>query len=227
MELLFFCNLRSSFLRLSAERKKGPKSLKLYEFVFQLFRYEKLHWNWQLQKHDVAVFIANTMKLLRRDENSISSAFNPLSGSCQDCKETVLIKAKYIHEMNSVKLKEEYVCMTEIVVKLCEPYSSQCCSNSMRLLNSPVKSLVILFSHPVDINIFPSKNLWGKRLKYLSHISEVSYDEHVKYCTFFQQGESMFYQNNIGEICQFPFGIHRNVKILSMIFGTMRSKFLK
>ena len=88
----FFCNVRSSFLRLSAERKKGPKSLKLYEFVFQMFRYEKLAWNWQLQKQDVAVFIANTMKLLRREENSISQAFNPLSGICQKCNEEVSLK---------------------------------------------------------------------------------------------------------------------------------------
>ena len=46
----YFCHLRSSCLRLGAERKKGPKSIKVYEFVYQLWQYEKLSWDWSTQK---------------------------------------------------------------------------------------------------------------------------------------------------------------------------------
>ena len=215
----FFCNVRSSCIRLHTERTKGPKSLKLYEFTFQLFQYEKLSWNWELQKHDIASFIANTLKLLRREENSISSAFSPLLGRCQDCNENIIIKAKYIHEVNSSKMNNVDVSMDEIVLKLCEPYPSPCCSKSIKLYKSNVKSLVILLSHPVDVNIYPIKNLWGRELHYLSHISEVSENEKVRYCTYFKQGESIFYQNDVGEMCKSAFGLHKNVKILSLLFG--------
>ena len=46
----YFCHVRSSLLRLNVHRIKGPKSLKPYEFISQLFRYEKLRWDWRLKK---------------------------------------------------------------------------------------------------------------------------------------------------------------------------------
>ena len=109
----FFCNVRSSCLRISAERKKGPKSLKVFEFVFQMFRFEKLGWDWRSKKHEVEMFIANTLKLLRREENSISSAFSPLDGTCLQCNEKSTIRSKYIHEVvsNAIVGEQDTVCM--------------------------------------------------------------------------------------------------------------------
>ena len=96
----FLCNVRSSCLRLSEERKKGPKSLKLYEFVFQIFRIDKLGWNWRFQRHEVEMFIVNILKLLKREENSISQAFSQLIGTCTQCDKRSIIKSKYLHQVN-------------------------------------------------------------------------------------------------------------------------------
>ena len=53
----FFCNLRSSCLRLSVKRTKGPKNLKLVEFISQLVHYQDLDWNWRSDGDDLVGFI--------------------------------------------------------------------------------------------------------------------------------------------------------------------------
>ena len=81
-----FCFFRSCSLRLNDKRKKGPKGLKLYEIVHQLFKYEdKLGWNWRKNRNDMVDFILNTLKLLRRDENDITSLFVLPNGKCNKC----------------------------------------------------------------------------------------------------------------------------------------------
>ena len=40
-----YCFFRRCCLRLNMERKRGPKSLKLYEIVHQLFKFDKLNWD--------------------------------------------------------------------------------------------------------------------------------------------------------------------------------------
>jgi len=92
-----YCFIRSCSSRLNEKRKKGPKGLKLYEFVYQLFKYQdKLEWNWRENRYDIVTFILNTLKLLRRDENSISSLFVLPNGKCHECHEKVPKRTKYI-----------------------------------------------------------------------------------------------------------------------------------
>ena len=69
------------------KRKKGPKGLKLYEMVHQLFRFDdKLQWSWQENKNNIVDFILNTLKLLRREETSISSLFVLPKGKCNQSR---------------------------------------------------------------------------------------------------------------------------------------------
>jgi hypothetical protein len=54
----FFCHMRSSCLRLSAQRGYGPKSLKVIEFSSQLDQYQTiLGWNWSESVSDIPTFI--------------------------------------------------------------------------------------------------------------------------------------------------------------------------
>ena len=69
----FFCNMRSSSLRLRQYREKGPKSLQINEFVCQLFQYSSnLGWDWELNANDMLSFIENTIQLLLRNEKEIA-----------------------------------------------------------------------------------------------------------------------------------------------------------
>ena len=63
-----FCFFRSCCLRLNTERKKGPKSLKLYEIAHQLFKFDRLKWDWRQNKSNIVDFLLNTLKLLRKEE---------------------------------------------------------------------------------------------------------------------------------------------------------------
>ena len=133
----------------------------------------------EISENEVEMFIVNILKLLRREESSISSAFSPLIGTCKQCDERITLKSKYIHRLNSKKIvaKKDIVCMTETVMNLCEPYSNQCCSSFTILDESSVKSIIILFSEPIVLNICSSKLLWGRPLKYLCHIKEIPENE--------------------------------------------------
>ena len=68
----FFCNIRSSCLRLRQERKKGPRSIKVNEFVCQLRQYGP---DWRLCAADTNIFIEKTLSLIVSSCVSISSKF--------------------------------------------------------------------------------------------------------------------------------------------------------
>ena len=60
----FFCNMRSSCLRLRQLREKGPRCLKLNEFICQLDKYVSiLKWDWTSSNENLKTFIENTLKL--------------------------------------------------------------------------------------------------------------------------------------------------------------------
>ena len=66
--------MRSSCLKLRKPREKGPRSLKSYEYICQLDKYESvLGWSWKSSKVDPVKFIENTLKLLMKSELSIPS----------------------------------------------------------------------------------------------------------------------------------------------------------
>ena len=72
----FFCNMRSSCLRLRQTREKGPKGLQLKEFVSHLSQYDsKLGWNWKTKMDDVPKFIEKTLELMMKSGPDIRSHF--------------------------------------------------------------------------------------------------------------------------------------------------------
>ena len=80
----------------------------------------------EIEENDIASFIANTLKLLRREEESISSAFGPLSGKCQKCDRNIFLKPKYVHQISSNEIdnSDEEVCITQLLKKFFEPYAA-------------------------------------------------------------------------------------------------------
>ena len=57
----FYCYLRSSCLRLNLPRSKGPKAVKLIEFISQLPQYEtEIKWNWKDNFEKIDEFIEKT-----------------------------------------------------------------------------------------------------------------------------------------------------------------------
>jgi hypothetical protein len=64
----FYCHMRSSCVRLSTVRSKGPRSIKLVEFTSQLFQYQNYGWDWSSNRHDLVHFIGNTLRVLGKQE---------------------------------------------------------------------------------------------------------------------------------------------------------------
>ena len=81
----FFCHMRSSCLKLRKPREKGPRGLKCYEYICQLDKYEsELGWNWKSSNIDLAQFIENTLKLLMKNELSISTNIISTNYQCKN-----------------------------------------------------------------------------------------------------------------------------------------------
>ena len=77
----------------------------MYEFASQLGNYEiDLGWNWRDERHDLMMFIRNTLKLLVRHEKTISSVLGFPKGQCSKCRKSMKMEKRCIFEVNS----EEY-----------------------------------------------------------------------------------------------------------------------
>ena len=86
-----------------------------------------------------------------------------------------------------------------------------CCVESLKLEKCE-KYVVLQFSSPVDIKITPEESIWGRRLRYISHVEQQ--DDQV----FFRHEHKILYQDQKGDICESKFGNHQNVTILSILF---------
>ena len=81
-EVCIFCYMRSSCLRLNLHRSKGPKSVKLVEFISLLPKFETdLGWNWRDNLEQMDKFIENTLTMLDSTEKIINNS----STECQKC----------------------------------------------------------------------------------------------------------------------------------------------
>ena len=218
----FFCLMRSSCSRLCINRTKGPRSLKLNEITSQLFQYERnLDWNWKTEGHDLMMFLENTVKLLVRYEKKTLSVFGFPTGQCLKCHRSMKMEKRVIFRINS----EEYnlsclpITVEKIVKDLVERNGNgECCVDSISLESSN-KFLIIKFSNPTDIHISGQDRILGKRLMYISHIKQTSKEGKQLNSAFFRQRDQILYQNSDGNICQSSFGIHKNVKMLTLLFS--------
>ena len=80
------------------------------------------------------------------------------------------------------------------------------------------KYFFIVLSTPLVIDIQPEETVWGKKLKYISHISQEQTYGNENYYTYFVQDEKILVQNEKGDLHQSSYGDHLNVKIIAVLF---------
>ena len=114
----FYCSMRSSCVRLNHRRSKGLKDLIPVEFITQLPHYDDLEWNWKTNGEDLAVFIANTLRLLRRHDNNISELVGFPEGRCQNCLTTLQFKQKYIYQFQTQEIDARNLTFLDILQHL-------------------------------------------------------------------------------------------------------------
>ena len=208
----FYCHMRSLCLRLSTVRSKGPRSIKLVEFTSQLYQYQNYGWDWRSNRDDLVHFIGNTLRVLGKQEPGVLSLLGFPDGQCQQCGKAVKLKRKYIYQ---VEQSEMVICSKEITIENVLKYlfsknqCKECCLNSIKFE----------FSHPIDINISSSVSLWGRKIQYMSHVGKIVEQNKGSNFTFFRNENKMLSQNDEGSICKSNFGVHKDVKLLSIIFS--------
>ena len=79
------------------------------------------------------------------------------------------------------------------------------------------KYFLIVLSMPLVIDIQPEETVWGKKLKYISHISQEQTYGNENYYTYFVQDEKILVQNEKGDLHQSSYGDHLNVKIIAVL----------
>ena len=101
-ENCFYCHMRSSMIRLSASRGRGPKSLKLIEFTSQLKQYQSLlGWNWRENMVDLPSFVENTLKLLCKHERRTSDLFGVPELKCLKCKQVRKLEDQLVYHIDT------------------------------------------------------------------------------------------------------------------------------
>ena len=229
----FFCHMRSTCIRLNTKRTKGPRSLKLFEFSSQLLQYKINGWSWRENRADIVSFVGNTIKLLRRSENSISSSLGFPEGRCKQCQIDVKLKRKYIYEIETGDALSEpkEIMINDIFCSLVLTNGNQeCCLEGIELEKHSNKYVIFQFSNPTEIKLSLSEKVWGRKFKYMSHVEECDKEDKKSVQTFFRLGDKMLYQDQRGDIKQSTFNTHKNVKLLAIMFtediNEMRSEAL-
>ena len=187
----FFCLMRSSCLRLSTPRTKGPKSIKLTEFASQLNKYEiNPCEKWTDLVLDLINFTQTTLELLECDENPIKSLFGLPGGQCQNCRELTKPINEFIFEVNSSEFveKDQIVNLEDIInnlikVKLVKGCPE--CNNSFQFRGTDDMFLIIKLSHAINVKILNSEDIKGKRLFYKSHYQEGIKEDQICMSSFF------------------------------------------
>ena len=210
----FFCLVRSSCLRLSAYRGKGPKSIKVVEFASEMQKFEDiLNWNWKADCINIETFIANTINLLIMSEETVFSGLL-IQPTCKQCQICSMLSNNLVIDC-SIEGQQENPMKLENVVHLLT--KKLCISCSKAIMEMDKSGLIIVkFLPAVSINISSQCNINGKVVRYISHISE---ELHVGFrCKFTVDGE-IVYQDEKANICYETDGKKENVSILALYFG--------
>ena len=102
----FLCCTRSSILRLTSKRIKGPKSLKLYEMISQLDQLETLlNWNWSENKENIPLSIKKVISLLLHHDKRLSSLFGIPQALCLICGATEKFEKNLFIELSTDHLE--------------------------------------------------------------------------------------------------------------------------
>ena len=147
----FFCNMRSSCLKLNVPRSKGPKGLKLFEFTSQFSQYDKLGWNWRENCQDLVSFLGNTLRLLRRSEGKVSSYIGFPAAYCNLCQTKVALKSKYVYQVktNIKSCSSTKYTIKEVLRELMRSNGKDgCCLEFLTFENPSKRFLILEFTNP-------------------------------------------------------------------------------
>ena len=133
----FFCCMRSSYLRLNAMRRKGPKSLKLVEMLLQLNQLETiLDWKWKENTELLSIFIEKILLLLQHYEKQIPKLFRIPRMNCLTCGENDEFEFKLMHEISTSHLEHSLLTFDIQMILDLLVYKDKCndCSSKLKTL---------------------------------------------------------------------------------------------
>ena len=159
----FFCNVRSSFLRLRKRREKGIKSIKLNEYVSQLFKYtSNLGWNWNENKGNLPLFIEKTIQLVMESECTITSKImNPKDQYQKEVRANEENKNMIFKvDLDDDKVDEEVFTMKDLIQRALKGHN---------YAFEEEKCMMLHISRPCTVNIRESEEFQGFKISYKSH----------------------------------------------------------
>ena len=164
----FLCLMRSSFLGLSKQRTKGPRSIKVTEFTSQLNKYEiNPGEEWTNHLGDLIKFTQTTLELLEFDEDQIKSLFGLPGGQFQNCRKVTAPINEFIFEVDSFEFmkKDQIVKLEDLInVLISHRAVKGCteCKKSFKFEGFDEMFLIIKLSHPVNLKILDFEDIKGK-----------------------------------------------------------------
>ena len=201
----FFCHIRSSFLRLKMSRGRGPKSLKVIEFISQLNQYQEfLGWNWRNNMSDIPTFVENTLRLADKDENKVSELFGIPDLKCKKCKKVRIFEQKLLYEIDTSFLQEEKEVTIRMLMDLLVSSMNIPCSKDDLCVNLlDERGILLKLSHPLQFkknSLF--ENFYDGMIKITSIVTHNLQAEDELVNSKFIQGKDVFFQNTKEDICK-------------------------
>ena len=223
-ESCFFCHMRSSCLRLNGERLKGPKSLKINEFVSQLDKYKTfLGWDWNLNANNLPIFIRNTFSLLQIYEKKIPVLFGLQNEDeeCKICKKLPNLPSSIVYQVDtSVILKaNKDVSINVLLAHLVRnSASNNCCKKTKKFKSSKTRCILMELSNPLLLSIPDSEEYEGNKIIINSLVTEERSEGLVSYSSIFRHKNGAYYQNLNGSLVESR-STKKMVKVISILIS--------
>lgn len=158
----------------------------MVEFVSQLPQYEEnLGWKWNENCFKMDEFIEKTIEMLDNAEK----IFNQNLMYCQHCGQKSMSNNGYVWNLTSVSHASE---PTKIQDKFEESIrvdaKSKCCLESIVDNIKKQKIVIMKISGPISFQISRTEQIFGRTMKYVSHIEDVQGFNQV----YFAHGNEIF-----------------------------------
>ena len=218
----FFCYMRSSCKRLNCIRGKGPRNLKMIEMLSEFNQLDSiLGVEWFDILEDIPKLVEGILSLLSVYEKNMSPLFGLPILKCMTCNRSLKIENQLTHEIDTSHLQGSLLnfdlqLLVDVLINRID--GQNCCIRNSTYKDIEEKILILVLSHPIDVNITLTQSIHGATFTFLSALclenSENSETRYISYCNV--ENEIVTQKNN--QIVKFNDQFHKS-KLLCFHIG--------
>ena len=198
---------------------RGPKSLKVNEFLIMLNSYKmKLDWDWSINKVDTPAFIAHTIKLLVGSEENLERVFGIPNQECLLCKKVKILTPRVLYDIDCLSQKSRMQNIKDLLevflsVKVCHSCGGTLVFNDIRR-----KCFILQLKDPICLDASMNQFWFRGNITVISILTQQNFEKEERYLSHFCLKDKYYHQESSNIITES--NVKRaNVKMISFLIN--------